>query len=125
MRVMEEQAKAEFVAQAEQQLRKARRVPLVQDDHVRTAEQITPLIKVRQVCRVGANREIGIKPSEVLERALALGLLAQVVDGPLVLGLEYLDGVAEALHGREQAAQKVRVAVVPIGTQRVCEVGEV
>ena len=57
-------------------------------------------------------------------RSLALGLVAQVVDGPLVLGLEDLHGVAELLHGTEQAAQEVSVAIIPVRADGMGQIGD-
>ena len=47
--VVEEQAEAELVAQAQQPLCQRGRVPLVQDDDLRRTEKVAPLVKIGQV----------------------------------------------------------------------------
>ena len=68
--------------------------------------------------------EIGVELGELVEGALALGLFAQVLDGPLVFRLPAGDLMAEKPKVVEQAAEEVGVPIVPVRAQRVGEIGD-
>ena len=63
--------------------------------------------------------EVGVKLGELGERGLAQWFGPEVIERPVVLGLEAGDLVAELAKVVEQASKEVGVAVVPVRAQGV------
>ena len=122
--VVEEEFVTEFGAELEQERGEGGRVPLVEDDDLLAGEEGEPGVAIEGVGWVGADGEVGVDLGELREGAGAAGLGAEVVDGPLVLGFEEVEGVAEFAERAEEAAKEVGVAVVPVGALGVGEIGE-
>src|SRR6185437_154330 len=121
MRVMEEQLEAAHSGAMPAELRnQLGRIPLVQDDDTGTLQHAIE-IEVRRVIEGAAqSRKSGV---EGVDRRIAL-LLAQVPQAPARQRLEYADLVSTRHQLACHSAQEVRIAVIPVGDQRVAEENE-
>src|SRR3546814_14747880 len=91
--------------------------PLVHDDHVRAVEHI---VQVEIVEAVGRRPQIGEGTVEAVDRLRAV-LRHQMAPRPAVERLADANLVSSALQLANDAAQEMRIAVVPVGNPRVID----
>ena len=96
------------------------RAPFMDDDQIRTIERLVQVERRRVVNR---DRQVGIGLAPSIERRLAM-LGREIARAPRIRWLPGRRREAPPPPLGENAAQKMRVAVVPVGAQRMAEQDE-
>src|SRR5687768_8797618 len=96
-------------------------IPLMHNDHVGAVQHFIEVDSVRPVKRAAQVRIGGVK----LVNGPFTTLLAQIAQAPVVLLLVNTHGVAALDELRGDAAQEMRVAVIPVRNKRVIEQNKV
>src|ERR1051326_3359151 len=124
MRVVEEGAKTQLLLEREDLVRDFRLAPFVDDDNVGAAKVLLREFREGGVIVVEVNIEPRIYTPELVDRAdgaLAL-ILHEVGQRPGAQLLVTFHLVADLAKRAGEAAQKMRVAVVPVGNPRMSEI---
>src|SRR3569833_1059572 len=126
--VMEHQSKTKLISQPEQTLCKLRRIPFVQNNDFCVSQSRAPSRRSTCTCQIqsaiGAYIQIWINLVKLSKRWFAARFTAEILDRPAVFRLEYLQIMSALTQASKQTAEEVRVAVVPIGTNGMSEIGD-
>ena len=95
-------------------------VPLVHEHHARTVDSA---VQIERLACVEATAQLGIDAAIVFDRDVAL-LRHQISPAPTLCRLVDVDGVTAMQQLADDAAQEMRVAVIPIRCQRMTEEDE-
>ncbi len=98
-----------------------RLIPLVHDHDVGAIERFIQIESGRIVERAAQTR---VSRLEGIQRPIPMAF-AQIAQTPAANRLEYLDAMPPVHQLGHDAAQEVRIAVVPVGHQRVIEQNEI
>src|SRR6185503_5812724 len=128
VRVMEQKPEPDLISKFTQEVSQFWWIPFVENYNLRFSQSLAPVLCGRRSTQIlgtiCVHVQIGINFRKLLQRFLTFIFMPKIVNRPAIFCLEDLNLMSALPKATQQSEQKMRVPVVPVGTDCVCEIGD-